>query len=88
MNGKIEDIKWEIDRYTATLVKIRKAIPLVVIIALLWATGLVYFDVNNTTIHYMSITAMIMYVSSFALAYYQCTTKIKKLKERLKNVRN
>lgn len=83
MENEKEKIIKEIDRYKASLTKIKKVTPLVIVVVVMFTVVIPVHKIKSTAWQIVGITAVIMYAGSFVLAYYQGLKKIKKLEKQL-----
>lgn len=83
MKNSKEDIIKEIDMYSTQAKRVKNVVPLITIITL--GAGIFFFkDIeNHFYIACMGAASIILYVSSFAYAYFRSLSRIKKLNEKL-----
>ncbi|MGV3459098.1 MAG: hypothetical protein ACO1N9_01460 [Flavobacterium sp.] len=81
----MENISAEIERHEKGIKRIKNVIPLVTVVII--SVGLFGFRFSDSTREarnsWLILGAMVMYCSSFVLAYYTHKRKIKKLQQQL-----
>lgn len=80
MESQKEKLLSEIDKYKASIKKIKSVIPLVTVVIIASIT----FFINSTrvSIAIVGIISIFAYAGSFVWAYFKCLRKIKNLEEQ------
>lgn len=84
MDNNAAEIKKEIDKYKASIKKIKNIVPLITVLATV--SILFYSSSKSKAVTTLGLIAVFMYVSSFVWAYFKCLRKIKNLEVQMKEL--
>ena len=86
MGNNAAEIKKEIEKYVASIKKIKNIVPLISILAIV--SILFFSSSKSTALTILGLISVFMYASSFVWAYFKCKIKINKLERKLSNLNN